>query len=42
MRGAEDLLDGWFLDDGMLYHPAPFERLADSLRAGNPDPPHPN
>ncbi len=30
-----DRLDGWFLDDGMLYHPAPFERLADCMRAGN-------
>ncbi len=30
-----DRLDGWFLDDGMLYHPAPFEALADDMRAGN-------
>ncbi|NQX30011.1 hypothetical protein HQQ81_21915 [Microbacteriaceae bacterium VKM Ac-2854] len=31
-----ELLDGWLLDDGMIYYPAPFERLARELRAGNP------
>lgn len=31
-----ELLNGWFLDDGMLYYPAPFERLGRELRAGHP------
>jgi hypothetical protein len=29
-------LDGWFFDDGLVYYPAPFERLARAARAGNP------
>ena len=28
---------GWFLDDGMLFYPAPFERISKALKAGNPD-----
>ena len=28
---------GWFLDDGMLYYPAPFERITKALKAGNQD-----
>ena len=28
---------GWFLDDGMLFYPAPFERITKALKAGNPD-----
>jgi hypothetical protein len=31
-----DLLDGWLVDDGIALYPAPFERLGQSLRAGNP------
>jgi hypothetical protein len=31
-----DKLSGWFLDDGLIYYPAPFEKLGRSLRAGNP------
>lgn len=30
-------LDGWMLDDGMIYYPAPFEHLSECLRAGNPE-----
>ncbi len=29
-------LDGWFFDDGVVYYPAPFERLGHAARAGNP------
>jgi hypothetical protein len=29
-------LDGWFFDDGMVYYPAPFERLGQAAKAGNP------
>jgi hypothetical protein len=29
-------LDGWFIDDGLLYYPAPFERLGQAAKAGNP------
>jgi hypothetical protein len=29
-------LDGWFFDDGCVYYPAPFERLAAAARTGNP------
>jgi hypothetical protein len=32
-----DQLDGWMLDDGGIYYPAPFELLSKALRAGNPD-----
>ncbi len=28
-------LDGWFLDDGVVYYPAAFEHLEDVLRSGN-------
>ncbi|MBI4323679.1 MAG: alpha-L-fucosidase, partial [Chloroflexi bacterium] len=28
-------LDGWFFDDGMVYYPAPFERLGRAAKAGN-------
>ena len=28
---------GWFLDDGMLYYPAPFERITKALKAGSPN-----
>jgi len=31
------LLDGWFFDDGMVYYPAPFERLGQAAKAGNPN-----
>ena len=30
------LLDGFFFDDGMAYYPAPFERLGQAAKAGNP------
>ena len=30
-------VSGWFLDDAMLYYPAPFERITRALKAGNPD-----
>jgi len=30
-----NLLDGWFFDDGMVYYPAPFERLGQAAKAGN-------
>ena len=29
-------LAGWMIDDGMIYYPAPFERLGKALKAGNP------
>jgi hypothetical protein len=29
-------LDGWFFDDGLIYYPAPFERLGQAAKAGNP------
>jgi hypothetical protein len=29
-------LDGWFFDDAMVYYPAPFERLGEAAKAGNP------
>ena len=28
-------LDGWFIDGGLVYYPAPFERFGAALRAGN-------
>jgi hypothetical protein len=28
---------GWFIDDGMLLYPAPFERITKAAKAGNPD-----
>jgi hypothetical protein len=31
-----DKLDGWFFDDGLIYYPAPFERLGKAAKAGNP------
>ncbi|MBP2351804.1 hypothetical protein JOF29_002887 [Kribbella aluminosa] len=31
-----DRLSGWFIDDGLVFYPAPFERLAAAARAGNP------
>lgn len=31
-----DKLDGWFFDDGVVYYPAPFERMGRAARAGNP------
>ena len=31
-----DQLAGWFFDDGMVYYPAPFERLAKAAKAGYP------
>jgi hypothetical protein len=30
-------LDGWFFDDGLVYYPAPFERLGQAAKAGNPN-----
>lgn len=30
-------LDGWFFDDGCVYYPAPFERMASATKAGNPN-----
>lgn len=30
-------LDGIFFDDGMIYYPAPFEKLEDIARTGNPN-----
>ncbi len=30
-------LDGFFFDDGCVYYPAPFERLGEAARAGNPN-----
>jgi hypothetical protein len=30
-------LAGWMIDDGMIFYPAPFERLGKALKAGNPD-----
>ena len=30
-------ISGWFLDDGMLFYPAPFERITKALKAGNRD-----
>lgn len=30
-------LDGWWFDDGIVYYPAPFERMATAARAGNPN-----
>ena len=32
-----DKLDGWFFDDGVVYYPAPFERMGVAARAGNPN-----
>jgi hypothetical protein len=29
-------LAGWMFDDGMLYYPAPFERIGAAAKAGNP------
>ncbi len=31
---GEDL-DGWFFDDGLVYYPAPFEKMGLAARAGN-------
>ncbi|MCX6873874.1 MAG: Ig-like domain-containing protein [Verrucomicrobia bacterium] len=31
------LLDGFFFDDGMVYYPAPFERLGQAAKVGNPN-----
>jgi len=31
------LLDGWFFDDGLVYYPAPFEKMGAAAKAGNPD-----
>lgn len=31
------MLDGWFIDGGLVYYPAPFERLGAAARAGNPN-----
>ena len=28
-------LDGWFFDDGLVYYPAPFERMGQAAKAGN-------
>jgi hypothetical protein len=28
---------GWWFDDGVIYYPAPFERLSAAAKAGNPD-----
>lgn len=30
-------LDGWFFDDGVVYYPAPFERMGKAARVGNPN-----
>jgi hypothetical protein len=30
-------LDGFFFDDGLVFYPAPFERLGQAAKAGNPD-----
>jgi hypothetical protein len=30
-------LDGWFIDGGLVYYPAPFERMGAAARAGNPN-----
>lgn len=30
-------LDGWMIDDGMIYYPGPFERMGKALKAGNPN-----
>ena len=30
-------LDGWMIDDGMIYYPGPFERMGKALKTGNPD-----
>ncbi len=30
-------LDGWFFDDGLIYYPAPYERLSAAAKAGNPE-----
>ena len=31
-----NLLAGWFFDDGMIYYPAPFERMVKTAKAGCP------
>lgn len=28
-------LDGWWFDDGLVYYPAPFEKLGEAARTGN-------
>ena len=33
----ENKLDGLFFDDGIVYYPAPFERLGQAAKAGNPN-----
>lgn len=30
-------LDGWFIDDGNTFYPAPFERIGMAMKSGNPD-----
>jgi hypothetical protein len=30
-------LAGWFIDDGMLYYPAPFEQITEAAKAGYPE-----
>jgi hypothetical protein len=30
-------LAGWLIDDGMIFYPAPFERMGRALKAGNSD-----
>ncbi|WP_299583872.1 alpha-L-fucosidase [uncultured Sunxiuqinia sp.] len=30
-------LDGWWFDDGLIYYPAPFEKMGAVARRGNPD-----
>jgi len=32
----KEKLAGWWFDDGMLYYPAPFERLGKAAKAGHP------
>lgn len=29
------LLDGWFFDDGLIYYPAPFEKMGIAAKTGN-------
>lgn len=30
-------LDGWFIDDGNTFYPAPFERISAAMKSGNSD-----
>ncbi len=32
-----DRVDGWFIDGGFVYYPAPYERMGQAMRAGNPN-----